>query len=114
MAKPRKRGSQNEEHIRLVRSCHEELVKLREAVEKSTEAISRSAEKSMLLDFVLILLTVAVFLTGYLAILRDSLVGTLRAIVLYVTFVGMSIALAIAAYIIYKMRRVIVNSKRSA
>jgi hypothetical protein len=113
MPRPQRRRSQDNEQIRLARSSHEELVKLREAVEKSTEAISRSAEKSMLLDVVLILLTMAVFLTGYLAIIRDSLAGTLRAIVFFGSFVGMSIALALAAYVIYKMRRVIVNSKRS-
>jgi hypothetical protein len=105
MPKPRKRSPQDEEHIQLVRSCHEELVKIRQAIEKS-------AEISSAFNATIVLLTIAVFLTGFIAILRDYLPETFRPIISAIAGAVMLLALYGAYLTIPRLRRVRVNPKK--
>lgn len=98
MPKPRKPRPIEEEQIRLIRSCQKELVKIRKAIEKSTEISSA-------FNATIVCLTIAVFLTGLIAILRDYLPETFRPIVYAMAGAVMLFALYGAYLMTPRLRR---------
>lgn len=121
MPRSRTRRPQEEERMRLVRSCHDELVKIQEAIDRSTQisstssaqllnAIAESAQENKNLTRQIVLLTYAFLLIGGLTVyatIVNALTNPNVAMQLLITLMVIDLStIGILIWVFLKIRKV--------